>query len=666
MYISEGAAVHLGLSNVELTGNSILEYIHPQDQEEMVHMLKDLSSHQEEMLKHSHTLPDAASGDGDPENNLNVGHHEDIEIPKSFFLRMKCVLAKRSAGLTTQGYKVIHCSGYLKIKHLPFETSPYESDKCYRNVGLVAIATSFPPGTGITDIKMHNTMFMFRAQLDLRLIFLDSRVTTLTGYEPSEIIERSLYQHIHADDIADMAIAHRTLITKGQVTTKYYRFLTKSGGWIWMQSYATLVVNTRASRPQCIVAVNYVLSTVEYPDVALSSNQISPEPAWNNHSRDLVLRSLSLDNEEVKSPSGSSTSPPLPSSSSAGQQHHHHPLGVTASLIPHVCLEETHHVPNGSSSSEQEQQHDNNNDNCSCACNHSSEEGKTSSTRRTSGSTNFTSVINYSEVTTPTGSRKIRASRGGRSRRKSNSASTPYGNVVIDSFLHSNYHPVANNCNSNLVEVSPGSNSEENRTTTVNFINGSNDSSGTPLYCVVRSPYSTHLMEGVGGDIGTSTGHLSTFPLLHHSVQPPPAHTQSPSSLSYPSHQHHHSLGVVRSPSSLPSAGALPPSVCMTGAESSFPVTFSPPDSTPIVDMREIEWNHHNVVTSEGHLPSYFYPYYQTVEEVNTSHWQKEPFYVVWLIRRNDIVWSVFVEGENMREWDTKGNVYVHARKVES
>ena len=30
----------------------------------------------------------------------------DIEIERSFFLRMKCVLAKRNAGLTAGGYKV--------------------------------------------------------------------------------------------------------------------------------------------------------------------------------------------------------------------------------------------------------------------------------------------------------------------------------------------------------------------------------------------------------------------------------------------------------------------------------------------------------------------------------------------------------------------------------
>lgn len=39
MYISETASTHLGLSQVELTGNSIFDYIHGYDQDEMARIL---------------------------------------------------------------------------------------------------------------------------------------------------------------------------------------------------------------------------------------------------------------------------------------------------------------------------------------------------------------------------------------------------------------------------------------------------------------------------------------------------------------------------------------------------------------------------------------------------------------------------------------------------
>ncbi|XP_066507750.1 single-minded homolog 2 [Hoplias malabaricus] len=250
MYISETASVHLGLSQVELTGNSIFEYIHPSDHDEMTAVL---SAHQP---LHPHFLP-------------------EYEMERSFFLRMKCVLAKRNAGLTCGGYKVIHCSGYLKIRQYVMDVCLYES--CYQIVGLVAVGHSLPP-SGITEIKLHSNMFMFRASLDLKLIFLDSRVAELTGYEPQDLIEKTLYQHVHGCDVFHLRYAHHLLLVKGQVTTKYYRMLSKHGGWVWVQSYATIVHNSRSSRPHCIVSVNYVLTDVEYKELQLSQDQSRPRP----------------------------------------------------------------------------------------------------------------------------------------------------------------------------------------------------------------------------------------------------------------------------------------------------------------------------------------------------------------------------------------------------
>ncbi|XP_067675420.1 single-minded homolog 2-like [Haliotis asinina] len=266
MYISETASVHLGLSQVELTGNSIYEYIHPADHDEMTALLTVHHPY------HTHIL-------------------QDIEVERSFFLRMKCVLAKRNAGLTSGGYKVIHCSGYLKIKQYTMDIAPY--DGCYQNVGLVAVGHSLPP-SAVTEIKMFNNMFMFRASLDLKLIFLDARVAALTGYEPQDLIEKTLYHYIHACDILHMRYAHHTLLLKGQVTTKYYRFLAKDGGWVWMQSYATIVHNSRSSRPHCIVSVNYVLSDVVAKDwqiqleQTLSTKEVSPYSAITDRSRSKV------------------------------------------------------------------------------------------------------------------------------------------------------------------------------------------------------------------------------------------------------------------------------------------------------------------------------------------------------------------------------------------
>ena len=63
----------------------------------------------------------------------------------------------------------MHCSGYLKVLNIG---PPYEDQHAV--IGLVAVGHSLPT-SAITEIKLHQNMFMFRASLDLKLIFLDAR-----------------------------------------------------------------------------------------------------------------------------------------------------------------------------------------------------------------------------------------------------------------------------------------------------------------------------------------------------------------------------------------------------------------------------------------------------------------------------------------------------------
>ena len=77
--------------------------------------------------------------------------------------------------------QVIHCRGYLKIKQQNVGGDLQGSfEPGFANVGFVGVANSLPPSS-ITEVKMHSSVFMFRASLDLKLIFLDQQVSPLTG-----------------------------------------------------------------------------------------------------------------------------------------------------------------------------------------------------------------------------------------------------------------------------------------------------------------------------------------------------------------------------------------------------------------------------------------------------------------------------------------------------
>ncbi|XP_066588531.1 single-minded homolog 2 isoform X2 [Prorops nasuta] len=284
MYISETASVHLGLSQVELTGNGIYDYILDEDRDEMFSVLN--------LPPPGFALP--------PPNSRG-----EIELERTFFLRMKCILAKRNAGLVTSGYKVIHCSGYLKCVVVDPARAEYVDSLGVgvRNVGLLAVGHSLPPSS-VTEIKLHHNMFMFRSALDLKLTFVDARTPQLTGYDPTDLIEKTLYHYVHACDVVQLQRAHRILLFKGQVTTRYYRFLTKSGGWVWMQSYATIVHNSRSSRPHCIASVNYVLTEPEGTGLALNCDQkVGTTCPGNPPSAPLATPTTAPNDLEKRSPS---------------------------------------------------------------------------------------------------------------------------------------------------------------------------------------------------------------------------------------------------------------------------------------------------------------------------------------------------------------------------
>lgn len=129
---------------------------------------------------------------------------------------MKCLLAKRNAGLTYNSLKVIHCTGYLKLR---VDRDLATGAVMVHNMGLVAMATALPPSPR-TEVMLHKNMFMFRAELDLKLVLSDATVTSLTGYAPQDLVENTLYQYVHPLDIFQLQQTHKLC--------KYFFFLMKN------------------------------------------------------------------------------------------------------------------------------------------------------------------------------------------------------------------------------------------------------------------------------------------------------------------------------------------------------------------------------------------------------------------------------------------------------
>lgn len=187
MYISETASVHLGLPQIDLTGSSVFEYVHPSDHNDIYEIL---SLNEADKLELDQSTSSASttrvSGCNKSDTGACGGVEQTItrELGRSFCMRMKCILPKRNAGLVNSGYKAIHCNGYLKVKCRIStaldrtkagnnnDTQAVSSNE-WESYALVAVGHSLLP-TASTEVKLSGNSFMFRANLDFKLYYVEA------------------------------------------------------------------------------------------------------------------------------------------------------------------------------------------------------------------------------------------------------------------------------------------------------------------------------------------------------------------------------------------------------------------------------------------------------------------------------------------------------------
>ncbi|XP_077468730.1 endothelial PAS domain-containing protein 1b isoform X1 [Stigmatopora argus] len=235
VFLSENINKFMGLTQVELTGQSIFDFTHPCDHDEIRENLS---------LK-------TASG--------KKGKQQSPE--RDFFMRMKCTVTNRgrTVNLKSASWKVLHCTGQLKM----YTSSPQRPSCRLKEPAMactVLLCQPIPHPTNI-DAPLDSRTFLSRHSMDMKFTYCDERVTNLMGYTPDDLLGRSVYDFYHTLDLDSITKSHHNLCSKGQAVSSQYRMLAKSGGYVWVETQGTVIYNGRNSQPQCIVCINYVLSS---------------------------------------------------------------------------------------------------------------------------------------------------------------------------------------------------------------------------------------------------------------------------------------------------------------------------------------------------------------------------------------------------------------------
>ncbi|XP_076314365.1 protein trachealess-like isoform X3 [Tachypleus tridentatus] len=295
LYISETVSIYLGLSQVEMTGSSVFDYVHQQDHAELAEQLGVNLSQSHSVSSPGSVGSDdgscSASGDAStptgldrpaPVMTLNSSNsYRDLE--RSFCVRMKSTLTKRGCHFKSTGYRVV-----LVLCHLrPHCMFPHNRKQPPTLIGMVALAIALPPPS-VHEVRLENGMFVTRLSFDFKIAHCEPRIAELLDFTAEELVGKNMYSLCHGQDVQQLRKCHIDLIHKGQVMSGYYRLMNKNGGFTWLQTCATVICNNKNSEEQAIICVNYVLSGIEYENCIMDCSQLTHttdlQPDDSNHS----------------------------------------------------------------------------------------------------------------------------------------------------------------------------------------------------------------------------------------------------------------------------------------------------------------------------------------------------------------------------------------------
>ncbi|XP_072611444.1 hypoxia-inducible factor 3-alpha isoform X6 [Vulpes vulpes] len=171
-YLSENVSKHLGLSQLELIGHSIFDFIHPCDQEE---------------------LQDALT----PRQSLSKKKPE-VPTERCFSLRMKSTLTNRGRTLNLKAatWKVLHCSGHMRVYKPPAQASPAGSPNLEPPLQCLVLICEAIPHPGSLEPPLGRGAFLSRHSLDMKFTYCDESRVEETGVVLSlEQTERHSRRH---------------------------------------------------------------------------------------------------------------------------------------------------------------------------------------------------------------------------------------------------------------------------------------------------------------------------------------------------------------------------------------------------------------------------------------------------------------------------------------
>nr|AFV39705.1 Bmal1a [Pacifastacus leniusculus] len=299
LYVSESVYQTLHYTQGELLGTSWFDILHPKDLTKVKEQLSCSDISRRERLVDAKTLLPVKTDVPQGLTKLCPGSR------RAFFCRMRCKTSpvlKEEADSSTgcprkksksqssdKKYSVIHFTGYLKswapTKDPLEEDSGSDSDSCNLSC-LVAVGRVHQPllASSVLDTSRLGSAaptqpieFISKHTNDGKFVFIDQRASLLLGWLPQELLGSSMYEYFHQDDIAFLAETHKTTLQNSEsCNTQVYRFRTKEGSFVRLQSNWWTFKNPWTKEIEYIISKNSVVtSEAELVESTMANESVS-------------------------------------------------------------------------------------------------------------------------------------------------------------------------------------------------------------------------------------------------------------------------------------------------------------------------------------------------------------------------------------------------------
>lgn len=265
IYVSDSVTPVLHQMQSDWTHHCLYDLVHPQDKEK----LREHLSTSEAQIPGR--ILDMKTGTVKKDGHL-ANMKPYIGSRRAFIIRMRVGnvpidplfasdasrrLARSTLAPSTDGhqYAVVHVTGY--VRNWPASSNgsePSEEDNsCLVAIGRLQASAAI----SATDSSNNPTEFLTRHSLEGKFTFVDPSVLPLLGYQPQDLLGRSIYEFYHPDDHVQMKENfEQVLKRKGQVVAVGCRFLSKNREYVWLRTSSITFQNPYTDEVEYIICTN--------------------------------------------------------------------------------------------------------------------------------------------------------------------------------------------------------------------------------------------------------------------------------------------------------------------------------------------------------------------------------------------------------------------------